>query len=353
MMPAIRRTCSLLAACAAVALIEASSPAGPLPADIAGFLTKTAAFGEADLAALEAGRVISKAQPGTAANEVFVVAAVKIRSTRERVSSYFGQMVKYVDGEITRGFGRFSTPPRLSDVATLTLDREDLDALRSCQPGDCDVRIGGSGIESMRRAVNWNALNAAEQAQQAVRKAVVDYVTAYQGRGDQALVTYNDRSRPVSLAAEWGEILAGSKYFHQYQPALRDYITRYPQVALPGSQDIMYWVKEKFTGLKPIISVVHAIVYDAPGAANRTTILQKQIYASRYYDASVAHSTVAETAEAGKPVTYLVYGTRARGDMMKGGFGGLKGGVVRSQARKGAEGTLETIKSVLERAPGR
>jgi len=347
------RTCGLLAACIAVALLEGAAPAGPLPADIAGFLTKTAGFSEADVAALEAGRVISRAQPGTAATEISVLAAVKIRATRERVASYFGQMVKYVDGDITLGFGRFSTPPQLSDVASLTLDREEIDSLRSCKPGNCDLRIGGAAIETIRRAVNWNALNAAEQAQRAVRKALVDYVTAYQARGDRVLVTYNDRSRPVSLAVQWRGIVAGSKYFHQYQPALLDYLTRYPEAALPGGQDIMYWVKEKFAGLKPIISIVHGVVYEAPGGAgaNRTTIVQKQIYASHYYDASVAHSTLAEATEAGRPVTYLVYATRARGDMLKGGFGGLKGGVARSQARKGAEGTLETIKDVLEKSP--
>jgi len=344
------RNCGLLAACA-VALIEAAAPAGPLPADIAAFLTKTAGFSEADVAGLETGRVISRAQPGTAATEVFVLAAVKIRATRERVASYFGQMVKYVDGDITLGFGRFSTPPQPSDVATLTLDREEIDALESCKPGSCDLRIAGAGIETIHRTVNWNALNAAEQAQRAVRKAAVDYVKAYQARGDQVLVTYDDRSRPVRLAEQWRAIVAGSKYFHQYQPELRDYLTRYPDAALPGGQDIMYWVKEKFAGLKPTITIVHAVVYDPPGT-NRTTIVQKQIYASHYYDASVAHSTVVETTEAGKPVTYLVYATRARGDLLKGGFGGLKGGVVRSQARKGAEGTLETIQAVLEKNPG-
>ncbi len=207
----IRRTCGLVAACLAVALIEAAAPAAPLPPDIAGFLTKTAGFREADLSALEAGRVISRAQPSTAATEIFVLAAVKIRANRERVASYFGQMVKYVDGEITLGFGRFSTPPQLSDVATLTLDRDEIDALRSCKPGDCDLRIGGAGIETIRRAVNWNALNSPEQAQRAVRKALVDYVTAYQARGDQVLVTYNDQSRPVSLAEQWRGIVAGSK----------------------------------------------------------------------------------------------------------------------------------------------
>jgi hypothetical protein len=84
----------------------------------------------------------------------------------------------------------------------------------------------------------------------------------------------------------------------------------------------------------------------------RTTIAQKQIYASHYYDGSLALATLAEATESAGPVTYLVYATRARGDMLKGGFGGVKRSVARSQARKAAEGTLETIQGVLEKTPG-
>jgi hypothetical protein len=48
-------------------------------------------------------------------------------------------------------------------------------------------------------------------------------------------------------------------------------------------------------------------------------------------------------------VTYLVYANRSRGDMLRGGFGGLKRNVAQSQARKAAEETLGTIKSQMEK----
>ena len=49
--------------------------------------------------------------------------------------------------------------------------------------------------------------------------------------------------------------------------------------------------------------------------------------------------------------TYLIYANRSRGDLLKGGFGGLKRKLARDQARKSAEQTLGTIKMVLESAP--
>ena len=44
----------------------------------------------------------------------------------------------------------------------------------------------------------------------------------------------------------------------------------------------------------------------------------------------------------------MVYANRSRGDLLKGGFGGLKRAVARDQARKAAQTTLETMKSALE-----
>jgi hypothetical protein len=54
--------------------------------------------------------------------------------------------------------------------------------------------------------------------------------------------------------------------------------------------------------------------------------------------------------ENGKPVSYLLYGNRSRGDLLKGGFGGLQGSVAKSQTRKAAVDTLTTIKTMLESA---
>jgi hypothetical protein len=57
-----------------------------------------------------------------------------------------------------------------------------------------------------------------------------------------------------------------------------------------------------------------------------------------------------DTHDAGQPGTYLVYANRSRGDLLKGGFGGLKRSVARSQARQAAEETLGNIKQMLESA---
>ncbi len=324
------------------------------PPDVQQYL-KAAGFSAADAGALEQGTVIARLVPGTADTEVMVVAAVKIRATRDATLAYYGQMVSYVDGQITKAFGRFSHPPVLADVKDFVLDADDLAQLRSCRPGDCDLRIGGAGIDALRSRINWSAPDVSAQAHAHVRQAIVNYVGSYMKSGDEALITYNDRSQPVSLRQQWQEILTASPYFHQYNPALQNYLTKYPHAPLPGARDVLYWVREDFTGLKPVVSVVHGVIYQDPANPDRIVVVQKQLYASHYYDGSLAVAVIVSGSSAGTPYTYLLYGNRSRGDLLKGGFGGLRRSVAQSQARSGAEQTLRTIKSVLEgpaRQPG-
>jgi hypothetical protein len=177
------------------------------------------------------------------------------------------------------------------------------------------------------------------------RKAALSYVGGYQARGDAALITYDDRAQPVNLRDEWQALLANSAHFHEYAPELKAYLAQYPRGSLPGARDVFYWVKENY-GLKPVITIVHGVIYQPPSRSDRAFLVQKQIYASHYYDGSLA---VATALSAPDDTTYLVYANRSRGDMLRGGFGGLKRNMAQAQARKAAEQTLGTIKSQLER----
>ena len=333
----------------AVAVMDVAPGAVTMPQDIEQFLVQVAKFSQAETAALENGTVIAKAEPGGNDTETVTVAAVKIRATTEQVARYYGQMITYVDGEITKAFGRFSNPPAATDVTNLSLDSDDVAHLKACKRGNCDLRVG-TGLDTLRSSVNWNAPDSVGQVNALVRQAVVGYLGAYLKSGDAALVTYNDRSEPVSLKQEWQSILAGSPYFQQYSPALREYLEQYPRKALPGATDVLYWVKEDYAGLKPVISVVHGVIYAPPDHPERIVVVQKQLYASHYYDGSLAVASVVGASQGTAPATYLIYGNRSRGDLLKGGFGGLKRKVARDQAKKSAEQTLTTIKSVLEQA---
>jgi hypothetical protein len=342
---------ALALAIASGVLVSAAARAPQAPPDakknVETFLA-SAHFTADDLARLEGGGVIARADPTDVSNEVLVSAAVKIRAPRERVINYYGQMISFVDGAVTLAFGRFSNPPVAADVKDLTLDRNDLAELKACRPGKCDMRIGGTALASLQ-SIDWNAADSGDKATTLVRRMVVDYVRNYLAHGDAALVTYDDRSKPVKLQDQWTQIVAGAAAFHQYLPEMTKYLQGYPAEKLAGTRDGLYWVKEDY-GFKPTISVVHGVIYTPPSRPDRAIVAQKQIYASHYYDGSLAVATLVDTTDGGRPATYLIYGNRSRGDMLGGGFGGLRRATAQSQARKAAEQTLGTIKEMVEKA---
>lgn len=328
-------------ALAGLALAQAPEPRG----EVHDYLAKQR-FTPADITAMEAGDVIARAT--LTGSEVLVVGAVKIRVPRERVLGYYGQMISYVDGSVTQAFGRFSTPPVPADVKDLAFDRQDVTDLRSCRPGRCDIRLGGASIDALQKSVDWSAPDVNDRVNAYARKAALDYVAAYQQRGDEALLTYDDRAEPVSLREQWRGILGNTAFFHEYAPELKAYLEQYPRGALPGARDVFYWVKEDY-GFKPVLSIVHGVVYQPPSRTDRAFVVQKQIYANHYFDGSLAIATALSASENGMPVTYLVYANRSRGDMLRGGFGGLRRSAAQSQARKAAQETLGTIKRQLEK----
>lgn len=307
---------------------------------------KNMKFTPAEIASLQQGTVIARAE--SAGNgEMITQAAVRLRVPHDQVVSYYGQMIAYVDGKVTLGFGRFSTPAVAADVAKLAFDRDEVDALKNCKPGNCDIRLSGAGMTALQSAVDWKAADYVERANAFARKTAIDYITAYRARGDAALVTFNDTGKPVNLGAEWKAIVGNSPLLQTLRPEIVRYLTGYPKETLANSRDIIYWIKEDY-GMKPVTSLVHALI-DTSGAPGRTIVAQKYIYASHYYDASFAIASIMTGSENGSPVTYIVYGNRSRGDVLRGGFGGLTRNVVRNQAKKAAQDTLGTIKQVLEK----
>lgn len=332
----------------AASLALATPPRQNARQDVSTYLTR-AGLASSDVSRLDTGAVVTHVTNGQSPNELFVVAAVKIRAPRQRVTDFYGQMIAYVDGSVTLAFGRFGSPPSIADVKDLAFDRRDVDDMKSCRPGRCDVRLGGAGLDKLRSAIDWSATDYVERVNAFARKAAVDYVAAYQSRGDAALFTYNDRAEAVSLKEQWLGILGNSPLFHQYTPELKTYLEQFPGGSLPGVRNVFYWSKEDY-GFKPVINIVHGVIYAPTAQSDRTIVVQKQLYASHYLDGSLAVATLLDTEDSGRPATYLLYANRLRGDMLKGGFGGLKRNAALSQARKAAEQTLGTIKQAVEAA---
>ncbi len=312
------------------------------------FLIESVGFSEADLASVDSGRVATHYLPGGDDREIGVFAVVRLEVPGAFAVEQVSRPELFGLSSAVPAIGRFSDPPRLSDVADLTFPREDLKALRECRVGACDVKLSAEVIERFLREVDWEAEGGLDEAADLARRMLVDYVASYMEGGDSALGSYADKEEVLSIAEGFAALLESASQFAEAVPELHAYMADYPNARLPNSEDIIYWTREDF-GLKPVVSLYHSTVYSPAGSgASQRVIAQKQIYASHYFHAALGVMTVVGSAGVeGKQVAYLLYARRARFD---GELRGFRRIIVRSRLSDKTSSHLGLIRDRLEEA---
>ena len=364
------------AACAvSIAVLGARTAAGTgqvpvpaqetsVPADISRALTRAAPFTPAQLASLQSGQVITRTEASPENLEASVVTAVKIGTTKDRTADYFHVLVSYVDGQVTVARGVFSQPPGESDVVKLSLDSADLTDLAACRPDLCDIRIAGATPAEIAEAVQSRSADTPEHATAWFRRALVPYVAGYLTRGHLALAGHDDRGVRVDVPVEWQAILARSPLLPLLAPTVGQYLSGPPLTVPTGSSEEIYWDKQRYTGLKPVIGVTHMVTWRDPAQPDRVVIAQKQIYASHYFFGALAVTLIQQDPSASTPTTYVVYTNRLRGDLLRGtqpvrqagllgrvnaAAAGLQRRVGEELVKQSAEQLLTSMKQALEK----
>lgn len=312
------RSLQLTAAGAALALsvvLGAQSPG--MPADILRVVQDAGGFTADDIAALQAGRVAVKTTVSADNLEAFVVAAVRIGSTGPRTLDYFHQLTSYVDGQTTLAYGFFEQPPAEANLSRLSLDPDDLTDLANCGDDSCEVRMPGRMPEEARGALDWRASDAAPRANAWMRRELAAYAAAYLSNGDRALKGYNDRAMPLNMPSLWQGLLERSRVLDLVAPRLRDYLAAFPTAKPADVDERVAWDKQRYTGLKPVIGATHVLTWKDAANPNRAVVVQKQIFASRYFFGSLAVTLVQQDPAASAPTTYVMYANRTRGDLLK------------------------------------
>jgi hypothetical protein len=242
----------------------------------------------------------------------------------------------------------FSDPPQLSDLDGFTLDEQDIQELKKCKPGHCEVQLPSEAMEAFQQSVDWLSPDAAEQVNLLAKKLTLEAITRYQQGGNTALGTYRDKAHPSVVADTFRSLLSRSKALPVYLPELDHYLVNYPNAPSEHIQSKFYWEKVNF-GLKPTVRVVQAIVYrDVSTAVPEYAIAIKQLYASHYFETALDLTFCVPAAENRRPGFYLI---TVKGSQ-QAGLTGLKGGFVRKVAvdktRSSLERALATIKQRLE-----
>jgi hypothetical protein len=316
--------------------------------DVQGFLRHDIGLTTSDVRDVEHRRAASRTLHTTDGREVATAGAVQIRVPAAFYVQQLQNVVEFKRSPAVLQIGTFGTPARIEDVARLTLPRGDLDGLRGCRLHDCNLQLSDEAIAQFRKEVDWTAGNAAEQANQVMRRLLVDLVNGYRTSGSTALMEYQDRRQAISAADEFEALVKEGPAVLSRFPAFFRHVMHFPASRATDTQDVLYWSKEK-VGPAEIITVTHMSFgrLDAPPV--RFAVASKQIYGSRYFDASLGLTLLLRDATMGEDDTYLVYVNRSRVHALRGFLGGVKRTVVRSRTRSTMANYLEQARDMVER----
>jgi hypothetical protein len=167
-------------------------------------------FSAADLRTLNAGEAVVKALDTPVRQELAHFGVVHIDAPTGLFVDRCGDIERFESGPGVLQIGRFGSPPRLKDLASLTLPAKDVTALARCRPGDCNVKLSAAAMTRFRNQVNWSSPNAALQANEVAREMILDLVHAYQADGNAALGHYHDGAEPLSVAEQFRALLTSS-----------------------------------------------------------------------------------------------------------------------------------------------
>lgn len=329
----------------AVMLAAAVAAIGqPLEPKLAAFLTQVG-LDQQQRASLEAGRPVAKVLSWGESSEIYVFGAVHINGSAAAYLKSARNVTGRAGTQGYLGIGEIPATPTIANLSGLSLDPDDIKALKSCREGDCDVQLPSAAIQAFRDSVNWSQPDAATQVNALARSRVLDLIRAYQRGGNEALGVYRDKEHPARVAKQFEMMVGRAASVPDVVPQLRQYLLQYPHAELPGADSFFYWEKVDF-GMKPTIRVNHGVIYPPQEGTGVSAVAIKQLYASHYFHTALDVSVCVPDG----PGFYLLTLKGSEQD----GLTGLKGSIVRrvvvDKTRSSLEKALGAIKDAIERA---
>jgi hypothetical protein len=295
-------------------------------------------FEETDFAALQRGETIVKLAPVQDKGEVAVSGVVSLHATADQFLRSFSESLTHKTSPAVLQAGSFGTQPSLDDLKNLTLEAQDIEDLKDCVAGDCEIKLSAAMMQRFTREINWQAPDYAQQVTQLFKTMLLDYVRDYRVHGDAALIEYNDKQDEVRVADEQRTLNNASGY-------LNDLVPTSGPAPLHPLEDLIVWSKIKF-GLKPVISINHVTIYKGDGELGPQVLaVSKQLYANHYFNSSLALTGFVTVAG---PESYLIYENRSRADSLEGPLSKFKRSIVQNKALEGLKGILEQSKLTLD-----
>jgi len=301
------------------------------------------------IATVDAGRAVAKVLSWGEASEVFVFGAVHIDGSPKAYLQAARDVGRLKGTSGYLGVGELRDETTVANLSELTLDPDDVKALKNCREGSCDVQLPVAPMQTFRDKVNWSRSDTADQVNALARPLVLQLVRTYRQGGNGALSEYRDKEHPARVADQFKTMVSRASVLPNALPELRRYLLEYPNAELANSDSFFYWEKVSF-GLKPTLRVNHAVIYNGrTQGKDFGAVAIKQLYASHYFHTALDLSVCVDDG-ASPSGFYLLTLKGSEQDGLTGFKGSMLRKVVVSKTRSALEDALNSIKRTVEQS---
>jgi hypothetical protein len=308
------------------------------------YLNHHARLSSAERASLAAGAPVTKLLDADPATEVAVLGAIWVAAPASLYVDAVKDIETFERGASFRVTKKISDPPRIEDFALMDLPEDDVEDLKTCKPGACQLKVSQESLDRFRKEVNWSKPSARTDLERLFRQIALEYVNAYREGGNARLAVYRDAARPTFVAAEFESLVNRMPELSSYLPEVRRYLLEYPKYTLPASTSFLYWQEAAF-GLKPTIRINHVVIAES---LEGIAVASKQLYASHYFWTALELRVLVADAARGQGFWFVTI-NRSRSDGLGGFVGRMIRGKVRGEATSGMQAVLKVTKTNLER----
>jgi hypothetical protein len=322
------------------------------PARLAAFLQQRVGLDSSRMAAIERAESVVKILDTQNSRDVAVFGIIRVDVPREFYVSRLQDFSSSLSAPTRPHFGVFHDPAGPADVAAATVAEQDVAQLKDCRPGACASKLPGTDMARIHDQIDWSSPDARSQLNAYLRQRLVQYVSDYRTRGDSALVVYDDEDGHVHASDAFVALLAQSPYIYDDIPSLRQYLASYPHTRLDGGREVLFWADDSTSGLRPILTANHLVLYAPPETPDATVLAVKQLYANHYFEAAFDLMAIVDrpSSPGASSGVYLVALRRFRFDKLpSGGVLNIRGRVV-GKLRDQMRIDLERQKAVTESA---
>jgi hypothetical protein len=231
----------------------------------------------AELRSLNERQIVTRSLPGGNSKEIAGFGALMADASPEEFIKAFSSLSVFKNSETTIACGRFSAQPVIEDLAGLEIGDKDLYALMRARVRESDIKLSEADIGRIRVAAGPSPYFSSKlKAKLAAeyKQILLDKAKAYAENGEAALDVYADHEDPVSAREAFAAMI---KFHAASEPGAKSHsLLGQP---MRDAESFLYWALQKFGQLKPVLSLVHVVIYRE---GNRVFIASKQIYSSHY-----------------------------------------------------------------------